>query len=101
MIDKNGENIYPEEIEREICASESVNDAYVTQIQDQMQMDQIAALVQFVEMTDNRDALVKELRNTLVTKLPIDADSIDYLSRRRNSKKYNRKSFNHRLQKDY
>jgi acyl-coenzyme A synthetase/AMP-(fatty) acid ligase len=71
MIDKNGENVYPEEIEREICASDGVTDAYVTQIQDQLQMDQTAALVQFAGMTSNHDALVKQLRNTLASRLPL------------------------------
>ena len=71
MIDKNGENIYPEEIEKEICATEGVNDAYVTQIQDQMQIDQIAALVQFAALKDRPDALVTRLRNELAAKLPM------------------------------
>jgi acyl-coenzyme A synthetase/AMP-(fatty) acid ligase len=71
MIDKNGENVYPEEIEKEICSTEGVTDAYVTQIQDQMQIDQIAALVQFVALNDNSDALVSRLRTSLAERLPM------------------------------
>jgi acyl-coenzyme A synthetase/AMP-(fatty) acid ligase/SAM-dependent methyltransferase/uncharacterized protein YbaR (Trm112 family) len=64
MVDRNGENVYPEEIEREICTVSGVTDAYVTQIQDSMKMDQIVALIQF-----NGD--ISQVRNALSSKLPV------------------------------
>lgn len=69
MVDKNGENVYPEEIEREICSVEGVTDAYVTQIQDLMTIDQIVALVQFTKGSD--DGLISHLRTSLGAKLPV------------------------------
>ncbi len=63
MVDKSGENVYPEEIEREMCTVNGVTDAYVTQIQDSMKMDQIVALIQF-------DGDISRLREALSSKLP-------------------------------
>jgi acyl-coenzyme A synthetase/AMP-(fatty) acid ligase len=70
MIDENGENVHPEEIEKEICAAEGVNDAFVTQVQDHKQKELIAALVQFMTLNEKEEALVSKLKSALESRLP-------------------------------
>ncbi len=67
MIDKNGENVYPEEIERAIQEIEGVAEAYVTQYQDEMFVDQIAAVVVLEKMGTS----ISHLRKLITEKIPI------------------------------
>ena len=70
MIDKNGENVYPEEIERVLCSIDGVNDAYVTQVRDEKQIDQIAAVVQVLNGNMDESIRISEVRTALESKIP-------------------------------
>ena len=66
MIDKNGENVYPEEIEKAIQKIDGIAEVYVTQYHDEMFVDQIAAVVVL-----KRDISISHLRNSMAEKIPI------------------------------
>jgi len=68
MIDKNGENVYPEEIEKVICELPGVTGAYVTQIRDDLQMEHIAALVSF---SKSRSHSIHQLSQELSRRIPV------------------------------
>jgi acyl-coenzyme A synthetase/AMP-(fatty) acid ligase len=70
MIDKNGENVYPEEIEKAICSTPGVAEAYVTQIQDETQIGQITALVRFSDGSQANEDPISRLRSGLMTQIP-------------------------------
>jgi len=67
MIDKNGENVYPEEIEKAIQEIHGINEVYVTQYQDEMFVDQIAAFV----VLEHKEADISFLRRSITEKIPI------------------------------
>lgn len=70
LVDKNGENFYPEEVEQALCASSDVMDAYVAQWRDEAEMDHIAALVQFRAEGDI-PRLLAELRAAMSARIPV------------------------------
>ena len=65
MIDKNGENIYPEEIERALSDVPGVVEAYVTKYQDELMIDQIAALVHLDKSGSNQEVIMSNLKAVL------------------------------------
>ena len=67
MIDKIGENVYPEEIEKAIQEIRGVNEVYVTQYQDEMFVDQIAAVV----VLEQKLANISHLRKSITETIPI------------------------------
>jgi len=71
MIDKNGENVYPEEIERAIVGLEGVAESFVTQYQDEMFVDQIAAIVVLDKPGSSGKDGISYLRKSLAAKIPI------------------------------
>ena len=70
MKDKTGEVVYPEEIESAISAMEHVVDVYVTAYQDDLFVEQIAALIQFDRMPDDPERLLSKMRLDLAKKIP-------------------------------
>jgi acyl-coenzyme A synthetase/AMP-(fatty) acid ligase len=69
MIDKNGENIYPEEIEDVIGSVPGITEVFVTQYQDESLIDRIAALVSFSQ-NQNDPQNISNLRSALSKILP-------------------------------
>lgn len=67
MIDKNGENVYPEQIEKAIREIQGVAEAYVCQYRDEMFVDQIAAVV----VLEQKQTNISLLRKSIAAKIPI------------------------------
>lgn len=70
MKDKNGELVYPEEIETVISSMENVAEVYVAAYQDDLLVEQIAALIQFQRPEENAEKRLSNIRGALAEKIP-------------------------------
>jgi acyl-coenzyme A synthetase/AMP-(fatty) acid ligase/SAM-dependent methyltransferase len=70
MIDKNGENVYPEQIERVINSLDGISESYVTDFHDENRISHIAALVKFTESILKPDLTVGKIQQALMARLP-------------------------------
>jgi acyl-coenzyme A synthetase/AMP-(fatty) acid ligase len=68
--DKNGEIVYPEQIESFILAAGNVADVHVTTFRGPHPVEQIAALIQFQEDEEDPDAGWVRLRESLLARMP-------------------------------
>ena len=70
LKDKNGEMLYPEQIESLIRSTGKIADVHVTAYRDPHLVEHIAALIQFHDSMDDPGAQLTLLREILIARMP-------------------------------